>query len=65
MAKNHIVRIKTDDRMKKDIKEVCEKLQMTEQDITRLLLNNALKRLKADALKVGGFENLEFTISHK
>lgn len=65
MAKNHIVRIKTDDRMKKDIKEVCEKLQMTEPDITRLLLNNALKRLKADAQKVGGIENLEFTIVHK
>ena len=64
MVKNHILRIKTDDRMKKDIKEICEKLDMSEPDITRLLLNNALKRLKADAQKVGGFENLSFTISH-
>jgi len=61
-VKNHIIRIKADEKMKNKIKEVCEKLQMTEPDITRLLLNNALKRLKADALKVGGLEFLEFTI---
>ena len=62
-VKNHIIRIKCDGKMKKDIKEVCEKLQMSEPDLNRLLLNNALKRLFADAQKVGGLENLEFTIS--
>jgi len=63
-VKNHIIRFRADSGMKKKIREISAKLDMKEADITRLLLNNALKRLMADAHKVGGLENLEFTISH-
>ena len=63
MVKNNIARVRIDGEMKSKIKEICEKLKMDEPDILRLLINNSLKRLRADIQKYG-IENLEFTIRH-
>ncbi len=46
----------------KIIKEVSDELCISQIDIVRLLLQRALMQLKHDAIRMGGYKNLDFAI---
>ena len=60
--KNHIIHLKITKDMQGDLKKITDELGFKQTDLIRLLLNNAIQRLKSDSIKVGGFNKLEFTI---
>lgn len=64
-VKNHLVHLKMTQEMKGNISSIAEALEMTEQSAIRLLLNNAIHRIKVDSIRAGGFSNLEFTIKEE
>jgi len=63
MKKNYIIKAfrvtkKTNDLLN----EITENLSFKKSDLIRFLLNRALRQLKADSVRAGGYENLSITL---
>lgn len=63
MVKNHKLK---DMRLTEDtdnlLTEASEKIGLKKTELARFLLNKSLKKLKADSIQAGGYDNLEITI---
>jgi hypothetical protein len=62
MKLNKIIKIRISSEMDLNINHIAETLGFKKVDLLRLLLSRSLKQLKADAIKVNGIQNLEFSL---
>lgn len=62
MALNHETKLRISKKTKEDLKTIASALEFKETDLIRLLLNQSIQKLKQDAVKSGGYDQLEITI---
>lgn len=62
MKLNKIIMVRISSEMDSDIKSIADSLGFKKIDLIRLLLSRSLKQLRADAIKVNGLQNLEFSL---
>ncbi len=62
---NHETRLRISEKTKTDIIEIAEALGFKEQDFVRLLLTQAIQKVKQDAIKSGGYDGLEVHYGRK
>lgn len=48
--------------LKSELEEVTKGLGFTQSEVLRFLIEDSIRRVKADAKKAGGFDKLEFTL---
>lgn len=62
--KNHELRLRVSEKMKLNIKKISIGLEFKQPDCIRFLLNKSIREINLDAIKCGGFQNLEIAVKN-
>lgn len=62
MSLNKIIKVRISTEMDNELTRVSEEIGFTKINLIRLLISRSLKQLRADAAKVNGLQNLEFSL---
>ena len=60
--KKHLTQVRIEQKTEEDLFKLSEVLGFDKSKLLRMLVNRAIKQIKSDASKVGGFENLEISV---